>query len=234
MKKRIWELDAFRGICLLGMVIVHFVYDLTELYRIVEFRIPDWFVFTQRWGGVLFLLISGISATLGRRSVRRGLIVLAGGAAVTTVTYCMYKYFSFTKDLIIYFGVLQCLGTCMILWWLFKRLPTWVLAILGALMVMFGLYLNTVVLVDFPWLMPLGFVFPGFASSDYFPLFPNLGFFLLGAVLGRTLYGKKESLLPEMLQNNFLIRGLCFFGRQSLWIYLLHQPILAGICMLLQ
>ena len=234
MKKRIWELDAFRGICLLGMVLVHFIYDLTDLYAIWDWEYPVWFSILQNWGGVLFLLISGISATLGSRSVRRGLIVLLAGAAVTAVTYGMYRFGGFHKSILIYFGVLQCLGCCMILWWVFKRLPTWALLLLGLAMVAAGLYLDTVVLVEYPWLMPFGFVYPGFSSSDYFPLLPNLGFFLLGAVLGRTLYGKKESLLPEMLQNNFLIRGLCFCGRQSLWIYLLHQPILAGICMLLQ
>lgn len=234
MKTRIWELDAFRGICILGMVIVHFVYDLTELYSIIDWEYPDWFSFVQRWGGVLFLLISGISATLGRRSVRRGLIVLAGGAAVTAVTYCMYKYFYFSRDIIIYFGVLQCLGCCMILWWAFKRLPTWAVAALGIAMVAIGLYLDTVTLVDYPWLVPLGFVYPGFVSSDYFPLLPNLGFFLLGAVLGRTVYGKKQTLLPKVADTNPIVRTLCFCGRQSLWIYLLHQPVLAGICMLLQ
>ena len=234
MKKRIWELDAFRGICILGVIIVHFVFDLTQLFGIVQWEYPTWFAFIQRWGGVLFLLISGISATLGSRSVRRGLIVLAGGAAITAVTWAMYAWFHFSKNIIIYFGVLQCLGCCMILWWVFKRLPTWVLAVAGLAIVAVGLYLDTVILVDYPWLVPLGFVYPGFNSSDYFPLLPNLGFFLLGAVLGRTAYRKKETLLPRVPENNPILRALCFCGRQSLWFYLLHQPVLAGICMLLQ
>lgn len=234
MKKRIWELDAFRGICILGVIIVHFVFDLTELFAIVDWKMPQWFVFVQEWGGVLFLLISGISATLGSRSVRRGLIVLAGGMLITAVTYGMYAWLQFDKSIMIYFGVLQCLGCCMILWWLFKRLPTWALALIGIAIVAAGLYLDTVMLVDHPWLIPLGFVYPGFISSDYFPLLPNLGFFLLGAVLGRTLYQSKETLLPKVSQKNPLVRSLCFCGRQSLWIYLLHQPVLAGICMLLQ
>ena len=233
MKKRIWELDAFRGICILGVVLVHFIFDLTELYGILDWDPPTWFEFVQRWGGVLFVLLSGISATLGSRSVRRGLIVLAAGALVSLVTYAMYKFLDFHKSIIIYFGVLQCLGCCMILWWAFKRLPTWLLAVLGILMVAAGLYLDTVVLVDFPWLVPLGFIYPRFASADYFPLLPNFGFFLLGAVLGRTLYRKKESLLGTRERHNPIIAALCFFGRQSLWIYLLHQPILALICMLL-
>lgn len=234
MKKRIWELDAFRGLCVLGMVLVHFVYDVTELYALVDWRIPQWFHFVQRWGGVLFLLISGISATLGSRSVRRGLIVLCAGALVSAVTYGMYKFGGFQKIIIIYFGVLHCLGCCMILWWFFKRLPSWLLVVLGGCMVAAGFYLDSVVLLDQPLLMPLGFVYPGFASSDYFPLLPNLGFFLLGAVLGRRVYRKKETLLPQVSEKNIIVRGLCFVGKQSLWIYLLHQPVLAGICMLLQ
>ena len=104
MKKRIWELDAFRGICILGVVIVHFVFDLTELYRIVDWKVPTWFAFVQQWGGVLFLLISGISATLGSRSVRRGIIVLAAGCLITAVTYGMYAWLDFHKSIIIYFG----------------------------------------------------------------------------------------------------------------------------------
>lgn len=234
MKKRIWELDAFRGICILGVVIVHFVYDLTELYQIIDWKYPDWFSFIKNWGGVLFLLISGISATLGRRSVRRGLIVLLGGALITAVTYGMYKFLGFHKSIVIYFGVLQCLGCCMILWWLFKRLPNWLLALMGIAMVAAGLYLRTEVLVDFPWLIPLGFTTPTFATSDYFPLLPNLGFFLIGAVLGRTVYRSKETLLPMVPETNLVVRALSFCGRQSLWIYLLHQPLLAGICMLLK
>ena len=102
MKKRIWELDAFRGICVLGMVIVHFMYDLTDLYGILNWEAPVWFAFVQRWGGVLFLLISGISATLGSRSVRRGLIVLCAGALVSAVTYGMYRFGGFHKSIIIY------------------------------------------------------------------------------------------------------------------------------------
>lgn len=233
MKKRIWELDAFRGICILGVILVHLMYDLVELYRIIDWQYPDWFILIKDWGGILFLLVSGISATLGRHSVRRGLIVLLCGGIITAVTYCMYKYFHFTKDIIIYFGVLQCLGCCMILWWFFKRLPSWVLVILGCAMVVAGLYLNTVILVDHPWLIPFGFLYPNFVTADYFPLLPHLGFFLLGAVLGRKLYADKQSLLPMVSPRNPIVGALCFCGRHSLWLYLLHQPLITGICMLL-
>jgi len=229
MKNRVWELDALRGICILGMVIVHFVYDLVYLYDIIDWQYPAWFSFVMDWGGVLFLLISGICATLGRRSVRRGLIVLACGFVCTAVTYGMYRFGFADKSLTIYFGVLHCLGLCMILWWLFRRLPAVVLAILAAAMIAAGFYLDARYFDCSMWLMPLGFTPRGFASSDYFPLLPYFGFFLAGAVLGRTLYRKKESLIPG--GNALPLRFLRFCGRHSLWIYLLHQPVLSALSM---
>jgi uncharacterized membrane protein len=233
MKNRIWELDVFRGICIIGVVFVHLMYDLSTLYKIIDWQYPVWFAFIKRWGGILFILLSGTCATLGRRSVRRGLVVLGCGMVISAVTYGMYRY-GFHKSIIIYFGVLHCLGICMILWWIFKRFPTWLLAILGVAMVAAGLYLDTVYPVDHLWLMPLGLVPPSFSTSDYFPLLPNLGWFLLGAVMGRTIYRKKQTLLPFVSPKNPIVRFFSFLGRHSLWIYLLHQPILSGICMLLQ
>ncbi len=232
MKKRIWELDAFRGICILGMVAVHFVYDMTELYQLADWKLPQWFYILQTWGSLFFLLLSGICVTLGSHSVRRGLIVFGCGMLCTAVTVGM-SFVGFDDSIIIYFGVLHCLGVCMLLWPLLKRLPTWALAVLGTAIAAAGLYITAEPLVDFPWLIPFGFTYPGFATSDYFPLLPYLGFFLLGSVLGRTVYRKKETLFPKVNPDFFLLRFFIFCGKQSLFIYLLHQPILSGLFMLL-
>ena len=75
MSKRIWELDAARGLCILGMVLVHLVYDIRELYNLADFAYPAIFSFVMHWGSVLFLLISGICVTLGHHPVMRGLVV---------------------------------------------------------------------------------------------------------------------------------------------------------------
>lgn len=233
MKHRIWELDAFRGLCVLGMVAVHLIFDAAVLYRLIPVELPPVFTFVQLWGGVLFLVISGISATLGSRSIRRGLIVLGCGATIFIVTLAMYLLGFAGKGMIIWFGVLQCLGVCMILWAVFKKLPTWLLAVLSVGMIAAGLYLRSVILVDFPWLVWLGFLYPGFVSADYFPLLPHLGFFLLGAVLGRTIYVKKTSLLPNVNEKNPLIRFLTGCGKLSLPIYMLHQPVITGIVWLI-
>ncbi len=233
MKKRIWELDAFRGICVLGMLIVHFVYDLTELYRLVSWQPGDTFTWVQRWGGVLFLLLSGICVTLGRRSIRRGLIVFGCGLVCTAVTVGMYQLGLSGNGIQIYFGVLHCLGMCMILWPVFRRLPWWVLLPLGLGIIMTGLWVFEPMRVSYPWLLPLGIQPQGLITSDYFPLFPNLGFFLLGSALGKTLYRRRQSLLPRVNDRNFLLRFLQLCGRQSLWIYLLHQPVFSGLFALL-
>lgn len=227
MKTRIWELDAFRGLCVLGMIAVHFVYDIVYLYGLVQWHLPEAFLFVQKWGGVLFLLLSGICITLGSRSARRGLIVLAAGLLVSAVTIVMHRYFAFHESVIIRFGVLHCLGICMLLWPLFRKLPWWGLVAVGIPMVILGLWVSGI-RIDISWLYPLGLKVEGFQSADYFPLLPNLGFFLLGAAIGRTAYRKKASLLPD-LSGNPIVRFFTFCGRQSLPIYLLHQPILSGI-----
>ncbi len=229
MKKRIWELDVFRGICILGVILVHLIYDLTSLYKIVDLDLPEAFLFVQRWGGVLFLLLSGICVTLGSHSVRRGLIVFGCGLVISAVTTGMYLLGMQSIGIIIYFGVLHCLGTCMILWPLFKKMPWWLLAIFGLVLVALGFWVDTLARPEHNWLLMLGLHRSDFITSDYFPLLPNFGFFLLGAALGKTLYRKKESLLPKVNAKNPIVRFFSFCGRQSLWIYLLHQPILNGI-----
>lgn len=238
MKKRIWELDAFRGLCIIGVVLVHLVYDLVDLYGIVKWEYPAWFAFIKDWGGILFLLLSGVCVTLGSRSVRRGAIVLLCGMICTAVTYAMFRT-GFDKSIIIYFGVLHCLGVCMLLWPTYKNMKWWGLLLHGIALAALGLYLDHLLTqrllsTSDQWLMPLGLYWKGFASSDYFPLLPNLGYFLVGAAIGKTLYRNKETLLPMVNPRNVLLRCLQFCGRHSLWIYLLHQPILNGICMLLQ
>ena len=232
MKSRIWELDALRGLCILGVIVVHFVYDITTLYRLVDWTLPDIFLFVQQWGGTVFLLISGICATLGSRSVRRGIIVFCCGLLCSAVTAGMYFLGMADKGIIIYFGVLHCLGTCMIVWPLFKKMHPVSLIFLSAALVAIGFVLADMRSSTF-WLVPIGLTPHGFASSDYFPLLPNLGFFLFGAVLGKLAYRGGTSLLPKVNSNSPILKFLQLCGKHSLWIYLLHQPILNGICWLL-
>ena len=226
MKQRIWELDAFRGLCILGMVIVHLAYDIVVTTGV---SMPAFFRFLLNWGGIAFIVLSGICVTLGSRSIRRGCTVLACGLLISAVTVAMYRIGLAGKGILICFGVLHCLGTCMILWPLLKKLNTSMQLFLGILIIFAGLYLDKHSLADHPYLLIFGVTFPGFITSDYFPLLPNLGYFLLGAVTGRTIYRKKESLFPDVDLHNPVLRFLTACGRYSLPIYLIHQPVITGL-----
>lgn len=233
--KRIWELDAFRGLCVLGMVIVHFVYDLVELSGLVSWEYSPLFSFVMNWGGVLFLMLSGICATLGSGRLRRGLQVFGCGMLITAATAGMHHLGLADASLIIRFGVLHCLGICMIFWTVLKKLPTPILTATGIAIILTGMALRDL-RVESPWLFWLGLVTKGFSSADFFPLLPFLGFFLIGAVLGRTLYPSKESRFPHADPQHPMIRFLTAVGRWSLVIYLAHQPviflIIAGLAQL--
>ncbi len=225
MKKRIWELDALRGLALLGMIGIHLIYDLVDLFGVWQWQQPMWYLLLKNNYGAIFLLISGISATLGSHPVKRGLQALLCGFLCTGVTVGMYLLGFAGKGIIIYIGVLQCLGLCMMLWPVFQKCPSRALVILGTLMAVSGWYLRTRGF-EFWFLTPLGFAPYGFASSDYFPLLPNLGYFLLGAAVGRRVYRDKQTRFPK---ENPPFAFLQWCGRHSLMIYLLHQPILAAI-----
>ena len=230
MSKRIWELDALRGIMILGVVGVHLLFDLDYFLGIDVVKNPVLQYCLDRCG-FLFVVLSGLSVTLGKHNIKRGLQVLGYGMVITLVTAGMYFLGFADRFIIIYFGVLHLLGVCMLLWSLFKKLPPWAAALLGAGFVALGVLLRHV-RADTVWLVPLGVTFPGFSSSDYFPLLPHLGWFLLGASLGPLLYREKRSRVPWKYQNCAFARFLGFCGRNSLWIYLIHQPVLYGILML--
>ena len=230
-KQRIWELDALRGLCILCVIVVHFLFDL-QFFIGLDFTLPAWFQFIQQYGGILFVVLSGCCATLGSRSFRRGLIVFGAGMLISLVTAGMYGLGLSDRTVIVWFGVLHLLGICMMVYPLFRRLPTAPLAALALCIILIG-YAITGLRVSAPFLFPFGLVTDHFFSSDYFPIFPQLGWFLLGVVLGRTVYAEKRTLLPGSAQDFFLLRFFCWCGRQSLFIYLLHQPILYGVLELL-
>ena len=56
MKNRIWELDAARGLALLGMLIIHFLYDLVELWEVFSWREPSWYLFIKNNCKFMFIM----------------------------------------------------------------------------------------------------------------------------------------------------------------------------------
>lgn len=235
-KERIWEIDALRGFFLLFVFVSHFIYDLSVFFGT---QMPENPVvsFIFQYGGALFIVISGISATLGSKSVKRGIVVFGCGMLITLTTVILYKLDFFGQGDLIQFGVLHLIGFCMILYPLLKKLPDAALLILSAVILGLGLWFEN---INIPYdssaafdirnyLFMFGLHTADFAAADYFPILPNLSYFMLGIVLGRNAYSDKTSLFPRFPKNILPVRAVRFLGRHSLVFYLAHQPVLFGI-----
>jgi len=219
---RIWELDFLRGLALILMTYFHLIYDMKELYEYpvsYEGNITD---YIGKLSAILFITISGISTSLGRSSWKRGLKVLGAAMLITLVSYI------FDNDFFVIFGILHFLGLSMILSIILKKLNNIALVALGTAIMIVGYNIS---LDNFnnDYLMMLGFRSPAFSSSDYYPLIPYLGIFMIGMVLGRMLYQRKKSLIVP-LPGHIIIS---MAGRHSLPIYLIHQPVIILILYLI-
>lgn len=230
-RERIWELDALRGFLILCVILSHSLYYAVNVLH--RFTLPGVVTFVMQNGGVLFVLLSGLCATLGSRSFRRGLLVFAGGMALTLGSLLAVRFGWLSQELVIRFGVLHLLGAAMMLYPLLNRLQTLPLVLFGLALLAAGYWLEAHgAVTDSRLLFPLGLRYPGFTSGDYFPLAPHLGWFCLGIALGRSLYAQKRTRLPQIDAHTPILRFFCFCGRHSLAIFILHLPILGGVLLL--
>ena len=238
---RIHTMDEVRGFCVVLMVIYHAFYTTGYLFgfsfgrNFIAFFSP-----AEPLIASVFILISGISSNLSRSNLRRGVKLLLVAAAVTLVTVLV------TPQDAIYFGILHFLSIAMILFGLLQKavgkiplciglaasavlyfltygIPQGFLGIPGLL----GVSLPSE-LYQTDFLFLLGFKSPRFFSADYFPLLPHIFAFLFGTFLGRlALTGR----FPKALYKK-RVPPLSFAGRHALIIYILHQPIIYGVCSL--
>lgn len=234
--------DTLRGLTLLSMIAYHGCWDMVYILG------ADW-PWYQSSGAYLwqqsicwtFILLSGFSFSLGRRHWRRGRLVFGCGAVVTAVTLVVMPGQE------IWFGVLTLLGSCMLLGALLERplgrVPAGAGLVLSAALFVLTRSVNRgylgfegLRLAALPGALYrnmatayLGFPFPGFRSTDYFSLVPWLFLFLTGYFLFR-LTGKHLAAAPDL--------GRCApleaLGRRSLLVYMLHQPVLYGLTMVLR
>lgn len=225
-KERLWELDALRGFLILCVVVIHFLYFVSEFYIGKAITNPI-YVTLKEYGSSFFILLSGICVTLGHHPVRRGLMLVPISVVITLATYVIFP------DMAIVFGILHLLSLCMITYPIYERLPAWLLLPPALLLLYFGFF-TELPTVETHLLVPLGFLYKGFASFDYFPLIPHFGYFLIGVFLGKTCYRKGRSLIPRPKPLSPVWRFLEWCGRYSLYIYLVHPPLfLGGIQLLL-
>ena len=231
-------LDTVRGVCILSMVAYHGMYDLVDIFGLPSAwytGLPG-YIWQQSicW---TFILLSGMCWQLSRRHVKRGLLLVGCGAAITLITWLVMP-----SQRILY-GVLNLLGLSALLLIpldkVFRKIPAW--AGLGGALLLFALTKNVsrgslgfegLVLCPLPeWLYATdlfavaGFPSPGFWSTDYFPLLPWFFLFCAGYFLWSLL--DKSPRVKELLRPG--LRPLSFLGRHSLAIYLIHQPALMAV-----
>ena len=241
-KVRLHLLDAFRGFLLIHMIAFHGMWNLVYLFGVSApwYRDTPGYLWQQFicWS---FILLSGFCFFMSRSHLKRGLLVFGGGAIVSLVTAL------FMPDSRILFGVLTCIGSCMLLMIPTEKLTNKIPAHLGALF-SFCLFLllrncgsgtlgfEKLVICRLPEALYrnnltayLGFPHRSFFSTDYFPLIPWFFLYLTGCFLFRL---GNHSGWNEKLFAKGRLPLLSNLGRRSLLVYLLHQPVLYGLSML--
>ena len=228
-KIRLHGLDLLRGVTLLSMIAYHGTWNLAYLFGV---DLP-WYedlpghIWQQSicW---TFILLSGFCFSMGSRHLKRGLEVFGGGILVSAVTLI------FMPENHILFGILTFTGSAMMLMVPQEKVLRKVPAVFGAAvsMAMFFIFEN--------WRSPawlhrnlltayLGFPTSTFVSMDYFPIFPWIFLFIAGYFLYRIFHGRGWD-------GKLFARGnvpvINWLGRHTLPIYLIHQPVLLGLLML--
>ncbi len=244
------EIDLLRTLAIVMMIVYHVAYDLHSFHAWDIAVTSGWWLLLGRATATLFIGLTGVSFMLSRekmlrrhtslktmtkRWLARALTIFGCAMLITVITYV------FDPVTYVRFGVLHLIVAGVLLMPLFSRLGPWNI-FLGALVIALGGWIQGSV-ADTAWLLPFGVMPHEFATIDYFPLFPWFGVTLVGAGLCSLLYLKNSMLkrfwntrrigIDSLYRRSKALRAFTVPGKYSLWIYMLHQPILIGLLMLL-
>jgi uncharacterized membrane protein len=239
--KRVGLLDEIRGFAILCMVVYHFMFSLNNFYGVnVPIFFEPWFYVIQRIFAGAFIFISGSVCRFSRNNLKRGAQCFFLGMMVTFVVALVQPAMQ------IHFGILHLLGISMIIFALaeafFDFLPPMAGIIIFTLLFVIlygiaygspgyigfeGLFTFTMpeILYDAGVLFPLGFKSPHANYGDYFPLIPWFCIFAAGCFFG--VYAR-DNALPRWFYKT-RVKFFAATGRYTIWIYLLHQPIIIFI-----
>ena len=211
------------------MIFYHFFWDL-GYFKFIESEMVTKglpLLFAQSIGAS-FIIISGISSRLSYLSdsfmakfLKRLGKLLFICTVITSVT------FFFDKNSYIFFGILHLLATCSVLGLLLSRVKN------NYILFIFFIFSLVVSLSGISFNLPNYLSWIGFnkevpVTNDFYPLFPWITFYLFGLWVFqpvRSYFGKYERKIPNLPNDNSVYRFLQFLGRNSLTVYILHQPI---------
>lgn len=241
-RRRIFLMDELRGFAVFCMIFYHGFYTVGYIFNIglgaLFFR---FFMPVEPLYAGLFMFISGIACNLSHSNLARGFKLLALALGVSLVTYFAIP------DQVIVFGILHFLSVCMILCGLLLPVIdrfefSWLQ--IAACAALFLLTMNVErgflgpggpLTLALPqslyrtnWLAPLGIYNENFRSSDYFALLPWVFVYFAGVFAGKLA---KAGKFPEFTYKS-RVPAFSWMGRHALILYLAHQPVIYGACML--
>lgn len=242
-KNRIHLLDEIRGIAVFCMVFYHAFYYIGEMFGVSQAsELFNFFMPVQPIFAGIFIFICGISCTLSKSNLKRGLILLGIALGMTFVTTFIMLKLGFT-ECEIYFGILHFLSVSILIYVLLSKRISKV-SLFGGILVCAVLYAFTSrigegvlaygslfsfklpeKLYETNFLVPLGIYNADFFSADYFPLFPDIFIFFAGVFAGKHFVAKGY---PDWCYENNL-PFFSFLGRNALVIYVAHMPLIFGI-----
>jgi len=225
--QRYLEVDFIRGTALLLMVVFHLFFDLNYFHYIdIDIRHGlDWRYFRYL---ILSLFIGtvGISLILAnqehinyKKVALRAVKLLLASIAISIASYVM------NPNMWIYFGVIHFILIGSLMGLLFIRIPTLSLTLGIIIIVLFNLEL-----INMHWLynaLKVPLHLPKY-TEDLVQFVPWFALILIGIFIGTKRW------FIFNLKASPLVNPIVFLGRNTLVIYLVHQPILFGIFELLK
>lgn len=220
------NLDKYRGITIISMVLFHLCYNINLYWRL------NWYddsIINKVWQisiAFSFFVISGISSNYltYQRNIRRGIISSLMGFGISLFTMI------FLPSETIIWGVLNGLGGSMLLAGILSKYMDSSYKLAPIFLALFILSYNIpkdslYLVAPFSYLYKknlffLGFPAKSFYSSDYFPLIPWIFAYYFGRALGKYLF--EVDFWGKYGKPNFLST----IGHYSMPIYLIHQIVL--------
>ena len=213
---RIDELDSLKATALVMMLVSNFITDL-NYFDIMILEKGDFWWWLARSTATLFVGLSGFSYYLADRkehvfskTFKRTQRLIFWAFIITIMT------FLFEPNAYVRFGVLHLLAFASIAAFPLVRHP------LIAFMV--GIFFFLIPLFSNENLVWLGLSETGILAVDYFPLNPWFGVFLICIGLSSQIYPEGKPLLDLKWPEKWL-----FLGRNTLLIYVFHQPFLIAL-----